>query len=83
MYRFILLLIFMCDGMHGGMCKCPHHKAVPLFIALIGLAFLLQAFGVLSAGFVAIAWPILVLLIGLQKLFGGGCKCCGPMAPKA
>lgn len=65
----------MC--MHDGMCRCPHHKAVPLFITLIGLTFLFQAFGVLTAAFVAYAWPILLTLIGLQKMFSGMCKCCG------
>lgn len=58
------------------MCKCPHHKMVPLFIALIGLVFLLQALGTISASFAEIAWPILLILIGLQKMFGGMCSCC-------
>jgi len=65
----------MC--MHEGMCGCSHHKLVPLFITLIGLSFLLQAMGVLSAMIVAYAWPILLTLIGLQKMMGGMCKCCG------
>jgi hypothetical protein len=62
--------------MLGGHCKCPHHKIIPLAIVLIGLAFLLQALNVLSAGFVALAWPILVIIIGLMKLTKGMCKCC-------
>ncbi|MCX6714363.1 MAG: DUF5668 domain-containing protein [Candidatus Uhrbacteria bacterium] len=57
-------------------CPCPHHKAVPLFITLIGLAFLLKALGYMSAGTVDIAWPILLVLVGLQKMMGGACKCC-------
>lgn len=60
----------------GKVCRCPHHKMVPLFITLLGLVFLLGNVGVLSGGFVGIAWPILLLLIGLQKLSRGMCKCC-------
>lgn len=58
------------------MCKCPHHKMVPLCIALIGLVFLLQALGMIGVAFAEIAWPILLILIGLQKMSGGMCKCC-------
>lgn len=57
-------------------CSCPHHKMVPLFIFLIGLAFLLGNLEVVSAKTVGLVWPILLGLIGLQKLFGGKCKCC-------
>ncbi len=64
------------DGMNPTMCKCPHHKIIPLAILLIGLAFLLQAFGVLSMMTVAIIWPILLIIIGLMKLTRGMCKCC-------
>ena len=60
----------------GACCKCPHHLLVPIFILLIGVAFLLQALNVLSASFVAITWPILLILIGLQKIVGSACKCC-------
>ncbi len=63
--------------MNEGMtCRCPHHKLVPLYIVLIGLAFLLRAFGVLSVSFVAYAWPVLLILIGVQKMCKGMCKCC-------
>lgn len=61
----------------NGMCKCPHHKMVPLCITLIGLAFFLQAIGVLGQPFVSVAWPVLLTLIGLQKLSSGMCSCCG------
>ena len=57
-------------------CKCPHHAMVPIFIILIALVFLLQAFDVVSDQFVAISWPILLGLIGLQKLCAKMCKCC-------
>jgi hypothetical protein len=49
---------------------------VPLFLVLIGAAFLLQALGVLTAYFVAIVWPILLILIGLQKAMASACRCC-------
>ena len=69
----------MQEGMTcgSGGCACPHHKMVPLCITLIGLLFLLQAYGTVSASFVSVAWPILLILIGLQKMFKGMCKCCG------
>jgi hypothetical protein len=66
--------------MHDGMmCGCPHHKVVPLCIILIGLAFLLQALGTLTASFVAMAWPVLLIVIGVMKMTKGMCKCCGGM----
>lgn len=74
----------MQDGMScgacgdGGSCKCPHHKLVPLFVALIGFVFLLGGMNVISKGLVDLAWPILLILVGLQKMCGGMCKCCGP-----
>ncbi len=58
------------------MCRCPHHKMVPLGIVLIGLVFLLQALNVLAASTAAVAWPVILILIGLQKMMGGMCKCC-------
>lgn len=60
----------------GASCKCPHHMVVPGLVVLIGLTFLLGAFSVLSAMAVAVIWPILLILIGLQKMFKGMCKCC-------
>jgi hypothetical protein len=60
------------------MCKCSHHKVVPVCIALIGLVFLLGALNILSPMMVAILWPVLVIVAGLTKLSGkmGMCKCC-------
>ena len=60
--------------MHEGMCKCPHHKVVPALIVLIGLVFLLETWGSVSVGFTNVAWPILLILIGLMKAFPM-CKC--------
>lgn len=57
-------------------CKCPHHKMFPVLIVLFGLLFLLQNYGVFSASFVNVAWPVLVILAGLNKLSKGMCKCC-------
>jgi hypothetical protein len=57
-------------------CCCPCHKMVGLFIALIGLTFLLGAFNVLSPRVVQVTWPILLVLIGVKMVCGGRCKCC-------
>ena len=59
---------------NGKVCQCGHHKVVPLCIILIGLVFLLGEMGVLTAGFVAVSWPILLVIIGGAKLMK--CKCC-------
>ena len=64
-----------CGAIKGG-CGCPHHKMVPLFITLIGLVFLLKTLGTISMGFADVAWPVLLILVGLQKMFGRMCKCC-------
>lgn len=68
----------MMDGkmMMGGMCKCPHHKMIPLFIILFGVDFLLGTLGVLNMYTVNIIWPILIILGGLMKMTKGMCKCC-------
>lgn len=58
------------------MCGCPHHKAVPGLIVLIGLLFLLNAFGAISQTVVMAGWPILLIFIGLSKMFGHKCGCC-------
>ena len=57
-------------------CSCRCYKMVGLFIALIGLTFLLGAFNVLSPRVVQVTWPILVVLIGFKMVCGGRCKCC-------
>ena len=69
----------METNMEGAKCPCPHHKMVPILIILIGLTFLLNAFGTLDNHTTAIVWPILVVLLGLQKIFETRCKCCGRM----
>ena len=57
-------------------CSCPCHKIVGLFVALIGLTFLLGAFNVFSARVVEVTWPILLVLIGVKLAATGNCKCC-------
>jgi hypothetical protein len=61
---------------NGKACNCTHHKVVPVCIALIGLVILLGGINVLTAGFVNIVWPVLLIVIGGAKLMGSGCKCC-------
>lgn len=59
----------------AGACRCVHHKVVPILIILFGLSFLLGTLGYLDASFVRLAWPTLIILVGLVKLFSGSCKC--------
>ncbi len=62
---------------HEGMtCSCPHHKIVPLCIIIIGLLVLAANLGWLTASFVGIVWPILLVVIGVMKFMKGKCKCC-------
>ncbi len=68
------------ENMQGmrNVCKCPHHKVMPVLVVLFGLTFLLEGWGVVSSSFAMTAWPVLVILAGLMK-FGeksGMCKCC-------
>jgi len=66
-----------CATGTGSCCGCMCHKVMGVLIMLIGLVFLLQTFGVVSPRFVAITWPILLILIGFKKSFlKGRCKCC-------
>jgi hypothetical protein len=58
----------------GAVCKCPHHKTMSWFLILVGLDFLLGAVGILTAGFVSITWPILVIILGCMKMVR--CNCC-------
>ena len=58
----------------GMVCKCPHHKAMPWLLILIGLDFLLGAMGVVSMGFVGVTWPILLIVVGIVKVVR--CNCC-------
>lgn len=64
------------EMMKGGRCSCPPGKLVPVLVVLFGLGFLLQALDVLSTDFMAIAWPILVILAGLITMYEKMCKNC-------
>lgn len=64
-----------CEGGHCA-CSCFHHKVTPLMVVLIALTFLLGNLGTLSESFVGMAWPILLGVAGLAKMFGRSCKCC-------
>jgi len=66
----------MHDGA-GGTCKCAHHHLAPLLIALIGVVFLAKAMNWIAAGTADVAWPILLIILGLHKMCSGLCKCCG------
>ena len=68
----------MESGNHDMTCRCTHHSVVPLCLALIGAAFLLQAMNILTPEFVGIVWPTLLLIAGLTKLASSRnmCKCC-------
>jgi hypothetical protein len=58
-------------------CGCPCHLMNGILVALIGLIFLLGNFSVLSPKIVGIAWPVLLILLGLKNSVGKGrCKCC-------
>ena len=65
----------MDGNQQGPACRCPHHSVWPALVLLIGLDFLLGATGTLSAHFVQISWPILLMLGALMKLVNR-CKCC-------
>lgn len=60
------------------MCKCPHHKVVPILVILLGITFLLGNWGTIEWSTVNTIWPILVIIGGATKLSGkmGMCKCC-------
>jgi uncharacterized membrane protein len=66
----------MDQNQKGQECACACHKMVPVLIVLLGLLFLLQALGILSAAVTGIIWPILLILIGLKKMLKNNCKCC-------
>lgn len=66
------------ENMQGTMCKCPHHKVIPFLIVVVGVAFLMGFWGMLSWDAVNIVWPVAIIAIGLMKLVErmGACKCC-------
>ncbi len=64
------------DGQMGGVCKCPHHKILPVLVVLFGLLFLGGNLGWWGWNVVNVGWPILVIIGGAMKLGKGMCKCC-------
>ena len=58
------------------MCKCPHHKMVPMMIFVVGLLFFLNTVNVITTGALNTLWPIAVMIAGLTKMMGSSCKCC-------
>ena len=62
------------EGENKMVCGCKHHKIVPICITLIGLVIFLGAINILTAGFVGIIWPVLLIIIGVMKMMK--CKCC-------
>ena len=67
------------QNMGGGMknmCKCVHHKVVPILVILFGALFLLGNWEIMSWDAVNMLWPILVIIGGVMKLTKGKCKCC-------
>jgi len=66
----------MDQNQTGKKCSCLHHEIIPIFLILIGLTFLLNAWAILSDAATAVIWPIILILIGFQKLMGLKCPCC-------
>ena len=60
----------------GKVCNCPHHKAIPVIILLIGLVILLSAFNLWSGQAETIVIGLLVIIAGFVKLKSASCKCC-------
>lgn len=61
------------ENSNGNVCKCGHHKVMPIALILIGIVVLCGDFGWLSPMTVNIIWPILLIIGAGSKL---GCKCC-------
>jgi len=64
------------DNKSCALCKCGHHKFVPILIILFGADFLLAAFGYISMEVRNMVWPVLIILAGFMKMGEGKCKCC-------
>ena len=64
------------SGASGGKCCCMCHKMMGVFVVLFGLVFLLKTLDVITPKVAGIAWPVIVILAGLQSMFSRACKCC-------
>lgn len=63
-------------GESKGRCCCFHHYVSPVLVVLIALVFLLGNLNVIAAEIVGVTWPILLGLIGIQRIFVRTCRCC-------
>lgn len=62
---------------HGNSCGCMCHKSGGIIVALIGIVLLLGNFEILDPKIVHNAWPVLIVIWGLNKAFlKGKCNCC-------
>lgn len=62
---------------NGKVCKCPHHRVNGMLVALAALAYLLGHLEVISMDHANTVWPVLIMIVGLNKSFARGmCKCC-------
>ena len=58
-------------------CKCPHHKTMPVLIVIFALLFLLHALGwFITDHILAVTWPIVVGLAGIFRMSERKCTCC-------
>lgn len=56
-------------------CNCAHHLIIPVFVALIGITFLLNNINLLGNREAGIIWPSLLTLIGIWSIISPRCKC--------
>lgn len=61
-------------------CACFCHKMPGVFVVLIGVAVLLRAVNVLGPKPFWVTIAVLVILLGLQCMTRGVCKCCSATA---
>ncbi len=65
---------------NGSICKCQCHKFKKVFTGAffiaLGLIFLLYRLNYLSDAFTGLAWPLLLILLGVVMLMRGCCNCC-------
>jgi len=67
-------LIYRTMNQKGQTCSCPHHKMGAMFLLLSGVLLLLGSLGVLTTDTMLMSWSIVLILLGLAKMFR--CHCC-------
>jgi len=60
----------------GKVCRCGHHKVLPILAIILGLEFFFAEINVLTWAFVNVTWPILLVIAGVMGLMKGRCACC-------